>query len=745
MKLSIKSKVKVLTQMLTLAALLGAQSAMAQSWYQATDGTEGANKSENYPNLFDDDATTKWCVVGEDLIYVEFQTENPIIPIGYTLTTANDTQDNPGRNPTSWTISAKSTEDSNWTTIATEEDNMTMGAENYKSYNFSINNNTTAYQYFRFEVSSLNDGDVFQLSEFSFIVEKNVKDLFQATIEGLQKDYYYTGTAINIGSFTVLDADKQTIAPSKYNYSIQDAQGNIVTDVIMPGKYRLVVTPSDDEYQHQKVFNFEVYPWSKGSNSGFCGNLGDNYGHNVYYTITTEDNVKTLYIKKNPGAPEGSAYRMKDYDESDMNESAIFAPWIEATAEYDLDEGNPEDPNDDSKNFLWYLFNCDIEKVVIGEGVTYIGLGAFYSCDCITSIIAPSTLEEIGGSSIYDTKWYNDLPDGIVYVGGLAYTIKNQVTDPTTVVFKDGTMTIGNNVFDGQENTISSVVIPASVKRISESAFYGCAGLKTVTIGAGVEYIGSYAFLGCSNVTDVYCYANPNVLTWEDGNEHFRKDEEKTKCHVLSEYLSAYKNTSVNVEFVGDLNSTLTVNAKEHNGMYWATHYNTTTGYKITNDKACAYTATFENNTLTLHKLGKVIPAATAVILVGEDAEINMAVENASAVEYTVSNDLKGVEVSTPLTSLGEGDFFVMGKQEDSFGFFKYNGTNMPAHKAYLQAEGTSNARGINMVFDDNATALTQVESEKRKVEGYYDLQGRKVTQPTKGVYIVNGKKIVIK
>ena len=179
--------------------------------------------------------------------------------------------------------------------------------------------------------------------------------------------------------------------------------------------------------------------------------------------------------------------------------------------------------------------------------------------------------------------------------------------------------------------------------------------------------------------------------------------------------------------------------------MYWATHYNTTTGYKITNDKAGAYTATFENNTLTLHKLGKVIPAATAVILVGEDAEINMAVENASAVEYTVSNDLKGVEVSTPLTSLGEGDFFVMGKQEDSFGFFKYNGTNMPAHKAYLQAEGTSNARGINIVFDNNATALTQVESEKRKVEGYYDLQGRKVTQPTKGLYIVNGKKIVIK
>lgn len=49
------------------------------------------------------------------------------------------------------------------------------------------------------------------------------------------------------------------------------------------------------------------------------------------------------------------------------------------------------------------------------------------------------------------------------------------------------------------------------------------------------------------------------------------------------------------------------------------------------------------------------------------------------------------------------------------------------------------------MNFGDETTNIQQVESGKLNVEGYYDLQGRKVAQPTKGLYIHNGKKVVIK
>ena len=68
------------------------------------------------------------------------------------------------------------------------------------------------------------------------------------------------------------------------------------------------------------------------------------------------------------------------------------------------------------------------------------------------------------------------------------------------------------------------------------------------------------------------------------------------------------------------------------------------------------------------------------------------------------------------------------------------------ANKAWLEVPTGANARVINLVFGD-ATGVNAVESGKLKVESLYDLNGRKLQGiPTKkGVYIMNGKKVVVK
>lgn len=73
------------------------------------------------------------------------------------------------------------------------------------------------------------------------------------------------------------------------------------------------------------------------------------------------------------------------------------------------------------------------------------------------------------------------------------------------------------------------------------------------------------------------------------------------------------------------------------------------------------------------------------------------------------------------------------------------HGATIPGGKAYLQNGSYSEARALSIVFDDEeATGITDVRSKKEDVRGeYYDLQGRKVAQPTKGLYIVNGRKVV--
>lgn len=196
--------------------------------------------------------------------------------------------------------------------------------------------------------------------------------------------------------------------------------------------------------------------------------------------------------------------------------------------------------------------------------------------------------------------------------------------------------------------------------------------------------------------------------------------------------------------------------AKENDGLYWTTYYNGTKGYRIDDENACAYTATYSENTLTLHKLGKVIPANTAVIIVDEDNSISMN-PSLAAGENNVSNDLKGVDVSTAKSALGTGTFYVLSKKGDDFGFFQYTGTNMPAHKAYLLVDGgAAQGRGLTMVFDNETTSINEeflaktndkAERRMKNEEEWFALDGRRLNgkPTTKGMYINNGRKVVIK
>ena len=197
-------------------------------------------------------------------------------------------------------------------------------------------------------------------------------------------------------------------------------------------------------------------------------------------------------------------------------------------------------------------------------------------------------------------------------------------------------------------------------------------------------------------------------------------------------------------------NLNLAANAVDDN--YWTTFYCGHTGYKINDEEnAWAYTAEYDgaNSQLTLHKLGKVIPKNTAVILVGEDNEISMTASTEAA-ENDVENDLHGVNVRTLKSTLGTGTFYVLSKKNDDFGFFEYTADYMPARKAYLLIDGgAALARGLTMVFDNETTGITTTNFTNYKDynNAWYDMQGRKLDgKPTvKGLYIHNGRKEVLK
>ena len=143
----------------------------------------------------------------------------------------------------------------------------------------------------------------------------------------------------------------------------------------------------------------------------------------------------------------------------------------------------------------------------------------------------------------------------------------------------------------------------------------------------------------------------------------------------------------------------------------------------------------------------KKVPAGTAMLLNGSATTYNVPVIAESAASDDVSGN-KLVGVVTDKVIAAEAGYVLMASP--SLGFYKNtNAFTVGANTAYLPANfDGSSARAFFLLFDDDmqTTGVNDVRSKMADVRGdFFDLQGRKVANPTKGLYIVNGKKVAIK
>ena len=131
----------------------------------------------------------------------------------------------------------------------------------------------------------------------------------------------------------------------------------------------------------------------------------------------------------------------------------------------------------------------------------------------------------------------------------------------------------------------------------------------------------------------------------------------------------------------------------------------------------------------------KKVPADAAVLLQG------------SAGPYTA----RVIESADPLTNnelklatqdlQGNGNIYVLNKVDDKVGFYKLNGT-LSAGKAYLEISG-SGAPMLAITGNEGTTGIVNVNRETITNNQYYTLDGRRVENPSNGIYIVNGKKVI--
>ena len=203
----------------------------------------------------------------------------------------------------------------------------------------------------------------------------------------------------------------------------------------------------------------------------------------------------------------------------------------------------------------WYSCRTYIKRVVMQQGVTSIGVAAFWDCSGLTSVTIPDGVTSIGGSAFRGCSGLTSvtIPEGVTSIGDYAFDNCSSLTDiyyggygtdwqklnvsiPTsaTVHFKDniygkgdcginvtweltgdgtliisGTGRISNYSHDNNapwyscRAYIKRVVIQQGVRAIGDQAFYYCENLTSVAIPDSVTSIGGSAFSGCSGLTSV--------------------------------------------------------------------------------------------------------------------------------------------------------------------------------------------------------------------------------------------------
>ena len=138
------------------------------------------------------------------------------------------------------------------------------------------------------------------------------------------------------------------------------------------------------------------------------------------------------------------------------------------------------------------------------------------------------------------------------------------------------------------------------------------------------------------------------------------------------------------------------------------------------------------------------VPAGTGLLLKSTSTDGGSFTAQVQASPYVYSNLLTG---TTAETTVSASDF-ILGKKGDKVGFYRAEAGTLAAGKAYLKGlAAPSGARIINLVFDDDATAIENYRQEASTTNDWYTLDGRKLEgKPTrKGLYIKNGKKVVVR
>ena len=434
-------------------------------------------------------------------------------------------------------------------------------------------------------------------------------------------------------------------------------------------------------------------------------------------------------------------------------------------------------------------------SLTIPNSVTEIGHHTFYGCNNFTKeLILSENLEKIGSYAFAGCSGFSKgnltIPNSVTVIGIGAFsdcssfngklTLPENLTKIGKEVFKNckclsGDLTIPNSVTEIGEGAFydckgfnGKLSLPCNLSKIGNNAFYGCENLSgSLTIPETVKEIGILAFCNCTGFTGDFVL--PSALE-SIGINAFGYTQEKNKLVFQSlpkgmRYSYSFCNMKkcVNLSDASYVADDATVDLDE--ASYSRTMSNTwgtlMLPYKITltgNEPYSLYKIeTLTGNELVLSRLEGSVAAGTPCIVKrngteaeltfgANDAELNMAIATTTVGGMTFRGTYWTEEVNSGYV-ISKNSFWNV---EELKGSTSVNGVKVNPFRAWLDGTSANAPAQLSMRIDGSTTGIDAIDALNDAEAEYYDLSGKRLVEPQRGVNIVRmklgkTKKIIIK
>ena len=436
--------------------------------------------------------------------------------------------------------------------------------------------------------------------------------------------------------------------------------------------------------------------------------------------------------------------------------------------------------------------NSPTTDVIIPSTVTYGGVTYTVSClinireSQLKSLVFPPTIHKIESDSFYDVTLKElHIPATITELdnSSLYHSKIDEIWLPTTGLKKIGdsyslfciSLNRVHGLAQSQVEYIGSfafwdwfyssnkidylndlAVLPSTIREVGDKAFtpyHNGLPLDEVVIPASMERLGESVY---DIAHDVYIKgSNPFTL----GTTPFGT-QSTLKIHVPVDRSFAFKAASDWSSYTDKIVEELKIGATGYTTYYLENeNFQVPTGctaYIITGSTPSGSVSTPDQAVVKAFGAGKIIPKKTGFVLQGPANSTVVYQANVTGTEENVTgNLLVGTATEHEFSATGK-KFYVLANGDQGMGFYK-QGTRggasikLPAHRAGLRLDESIARSKEALFFDFDAarensqiTGIENISNAKQPQENVvYDLQGRRVTNPTHGIYIINGKKVI--